>query len=569
MTLLPLACTGQIEGASSPTQSAQAGSPGGDGAEQAQAGGPGAGMGSAGAQEGPSAGSSAGAGQQAAPAEATTPSPRLRRLTLAQYRNSVRDLLGLQVGTELLTPVPPLNGLAAIGASTIALAEVDVEAFERLADELSARLFDDVAARSEFVGCDASEAGCGAAFVARFGRLAFRRPLLDEEQARYGALLQRADEMTGDPWLALRIVTSAFLQSPAFLYREELGLPDPTDPQRRLLTDYELASRLSFLVWNTTPDGALLDAAQSGALSTADGLGAQLERLLESERAAQAVESLFHDYLQLDGAQSLIKLPDVFPQMSETLGAAMARETTLALRTLAFERGVDFRTLFTTSTTFVNGELARLCGLPEPAAGFEQAQFPPDSERAGLVTHASFLASHSHAGRTSPTLRGKFIRENLLCQGIPPPPAGVDTTLPDTSGAATMRERLARHAEDPACAACHALMDPLGLALEHFDAIGAYRATDNGAELDVHGELDGREFVGAKGLGEALAEHPNLTACFTRILLRFARGQLEDRSEQPLVEALDARFEASGYAMGGLLRALVLHPAFRQVGALQ
>jgi hypothetical protein len=377
--------------------------------------------------------------------------------------------------------------------------------------------------------------------------------------------------MTSDPWLGLRVVTSAFLQSPGFLYREELGAPDSADPSRRVLTDYELASRLSFFLLNTTPDEELLDAAEAGMLSAAAGLETQAQRLLDSPRAAQATEELFVDYLQLDALTELVKLPEVFPQATETLGAAMRQETILSLRTLLFERAGDFREAFTTTKTFVNAELAELYDLPRQTSGTEpvEVDLPASGPRAGVITHAGFLATHAHPGRSSPTRRGKFIRESLLCEAIPAPPPNVNTTLPETGDARTLREKLTRHREDPACSGCHAMMDPIGLALENFDGIGAYRETENGVAIDASGELDGATFDDARGLGTALAAHPDLTSCFARTLLRYARGALETQSEAAFIATLDGQFTAAGHSMPQLMLQIATDPAFRYVGALQ
>ena len=498
------------------------------------------------------------------------PNPTLRRLTLTQYRNSLQDLLGVAPDISTLTAIPPFNGLQAVGASTVSLPQVDIETFESEADALSAQVFGDTAARKKLTGCDASDAACAKGFVTTFGRRVFRRPLTDDERTRYLSLLETATSMTGDAWLGLRVITSAMLQSPNFLYRDELGQPDATDPSRRVLSDYEVAARLSFFIWNVTPDDALLDAAGSGALASEAGLLAQVERLLMSPRAVDAVDELFGDYLQLDALDSLVKLPEIFPQSSDTLGPAMKQETLLSLREFVWKRGGDFREAFTGNKTFANAELAKLYGIPAPSgSGFAEVTLPASGQRAGLLTQGGFLASHAHPGRSSPTRRGKFIRENLLCQAIAPPPPNVNTSLPETSSAKTLREKLMMHRENPACAACHVQMDPIGLALEQFDGIGAFRTTENGVAIDASGELDGVMFTDARGLGTAIAANENVTSCFVRTLLRYARGAVEDPSEDIVIEELDSQFGAAGYSMPELMQAIATSPAFRYVGVLQ
>jgi Protein of unknown function (DUF1592)/Protein of unknown function (DUF1588)/Protein of unknown function (DUF1595)/Protein of unknown function (DUF1585) len=499
------------------------------------------------------------------------PSPRLRRLTLSQYQNSLNDLLGVKPDTSMLSAIPPLNGMRAIGASSMALPPRDVEVLETLASNASAQVFGDSTLRMSLTGCDPKQASCAEGFVASFGKRVFRRPLSEAERTRYLNLLRTATQMTGDGWSGLRVVTQAFLQSPNFLYRAELGELDSSAPRRRTLPVYELAARLSFFLWNTTPDAALLAAADSGELISATGLTTHVQRMLASARATDSIDELFADYLQLETLDSLVKLPEAYPAATATLPDAMKQETLLSLREFLWKGGGDFRDAFTSNRTFVNGELAKLYGVKAPAAdGFSEVQLPANGPRAGLLTQASFLALHAHPGRSSPTLRGKFLRENLLCQAIPSPPDNVDTSLPAIpNDKRTARQRLTAHREDPSCAGCHQLMDPLGLALEHFDGIGAFRETDNGLAIDASGELDGAPFRDARGLADVIAAHPNTTDCFVRTVLRYARGTLENTGETALLAALGGEFERSGYALRALISAVATQPSFQHTGALQ
>jgi hypothetical protein len=498
----------------------------------------------------------------------TLPAATLRRLTSSQYQNSVRDLLGVEADVSMLTAIPRLSGLRAIGASTMTLPERDTELLETLSDRVSAQAWSDANARTKRLGCEPTQAACKSQFVRSFGRRAFRLPLNSDEQRRYEALLTRATEMSGDVWLGLRVVTGAFLQSPAFLYREELGTPDAS---QRVLTPFELAARLSFFIWDTTPDEALLDAAESGKLGSATGLTSEAQRLLASPRASVAADALISDYLGLEALDALVKLPEAYPAATATLAAAAKEETLRSLRAHLFERGDDFRDVFTSTKTFVNAELAALYEVRAPSgADFVEVDLGPTGPRAGLLMQASFLAIHSHPSRSSPTLRGKFIRENLLCQAIPPPPNNVDTSLPaNTRDAMTARQRLTAHREDPSCATCHVLMDPLGLALEQFDGVGAFRERENNLAIDASGELDGKTFTDARGLAATLAQDANTASCFVRIVLRYARGALEHHSETVGVEALHRAFADAGYRATDLMLAIATDPAFRRVGALQ
>jgi hypothetical protein len=364
---------------------------------------------------------------------------------------------------------------------------------------------------------------------------------------------------------------AGILQSPHFLYREELGTPDAANPARRSFNGFEIATRLSYFAWSTTPDDQLLDAAANGTLATEAGLKAQAERLIASPRARAATETLFTELLRLADLDDLPQLPGVFPQVSATLGASMRAETLRVLEDIAWNGDGDFRNVFETRTTFINAELAKLYGVPAPAGtGFVSTTLPSDGMRLGLLGQGSFLALNAHADSTSPTLRGKFIREVLLCQAIPPPPPDVDTTLPpNPTGTAglTMRQRLEKHRAQPTCASCHRTMDPIGLGLENFDAVGAFRTSEVGQTIDASGDLDGVPFGDARGLAAALKNHPDFATCMTRSVFRFATGHVETSGEEAAVLALAQNMAADGYRFRSLLLGLVLGPSFRFTGA--
>jgi hypothetical protein len=244
-----------------------------------------------------------------------------------------------------------------------------------------------------------------------------------------------------------------------------------------------------------------------------------------------------------------------------------------------FERDAPLPELFVTRRTFVNHDLADLYGLPGPdpaemdAEGFAPASWPDDGPRAGILGLAGYLALGGKAQRTSPTLRGIYLRTRLLCQTIPEPPPDVEAELEpqndDDGTYQTMRERLERHAADPACISCHQFVDPPGLALEHFDGIGAYRADDNGHRLDVSGEVDGVSFDGLEGLGETLRDSPQVHACIVRQLYRHATGHIESTPEEPLLESLTAAFDGSEERFSELVLELVASDGFRLLGVVE
>ncbi len=359
------------------------------------------------------------------------------------------------------------------------------------------------------------------------------------------------------------------LQSPHFLYRVEVGEPIDGEPGWRRLTSYEMASRLSFLFWNSIPDEALLDAAERGDLDTEDGLLMEAWRLLEDERAEKAVQRFFAEYLDLGRLEGLDRDPARYPTFTPTVARSMRSEVELLVHDLVFRRDADIRELFATRRTFVNEELATLYGVEAPDADpitFVPVELPEDGPRAGVLTTAAFLAMNAHPSETSPTLRGKYVRERVLCQTVQPPPDDVltDLEMSSTEGA-TLRERLERHRNDPACASCHAFIDPPGMLFEHFDSMGGYRTSEPGGPVDASGDLDGVPLEGARDLAELLRDDPRVPSCMVQQLYRHATGRLEATSETAAFADLEERFAASGYRFKDLLVALATSEAFRTI----
>jgi len=497
----------------------------------------------------------------------------LPRLTALQYRNSLEALLG--EGLPVVAVEPDTNPYLffSIGATSTTLSEFGVQMYEEAAESVSAAVFEDETRRVDLVGCTPSAPGdaCVEAFIASFGRRAFRRPLSGVEQARWlGAATDLAD---GDPWLGVQMAVAGMLQSPYFLYRVELGEPDPDDASRLRYTSFDMASRMSFLLWNTTPDDALLDAAEAGELLDDEGLVAHAERLVEDPRARGAAQDFFAQYFDLGRLDGVTRDPSVYPLFSDTLPEAMRNEAMLLVDDFVFRRDADIRGLYSTRTTFVNDGLAALYGLEAPGAtsvAFVPVELPEDGPRAGMLTFSAFLTMNAHETENSPTLRGKYVRERVLCQPVPPPPDDVDTSIPaDTGEGKTLRERLEAHRENPECAACHAFIDPPGFLFENFDPVGSYRTLDNGYPIDASGDLDGEALADARGLADLLGQDSRVGQCIVTQLFRHSTGRLEEASELAALVDLDAQFEARGYRFRELLTMLVAHPSFRTVGVAQ
>ncbi len=495
---------------------------------------------------------------------------QLHRLTVLQYQNSVRDLFGedLEVPSDL-EPDSKLHGYTSVATGELTISPFAAEKYEAAARAVAGQVVRDEARRAAVIGCELGDDDCLSEFFARLGRRAWRRPLKTAEVEDLMTVVETAGTSIGDGWAGVEFGIVALLQSPYFLYRVEVGQLDEDHPARLALDGYEVASRLSYLLWNTTPDDELLDAAEQGDLDSAAGVKDAARRLLESPRAREAIVGFYGEYLNFDRFASLSKNTELFPEYTPELVAGMKGEIQQLFAWIVFDQKADYRDILKTTVTFVNPQLAALYGL-EPPEGpdatpdtFVQRDLGAGTGRGGLLTSAGLLALYAHDTVTSPTLRGKFVRQNLLCEDIPPPPPGVMTSLDGVEGA-TLRERLEQHRNDPVCGACHSKMDPIGFGFESFDPIGRQRSEEMpGVPVDSTGDLDGVPFDGPAQLQEMLADDPRVPACFARQLYRYATGHLELPRELPLIDELGADFAAGGYRVVDLLVELVASDGFR------
>ncbi|MBL8957939.1 MAG: DUF1592 domain-containing protein [Myxococcaceae bacterium] len=474
----------------------------------------------------------------------------LRLLTPSQYEAAIVTLFG-----------PSAARRAGVWHTSLAAAQggvaaLQVEAYEHNALDLSSALF--ASSPGTLVGCPSPDAACTRAWLQRTGRVAFRRPLTSDELARYEAVAATAVRELAEPWAGLEFATAALLQSPNFLYRVELASGGSFDP-------YALASRLSFTLVNAPPDQALLAAAEDGTLAQADVFRSHARRLIADPRSKAALEQLLNDWLQLDDIAHLEKDPLHFPTFDAALAKSMRDEVKLAVTNHLLDEQRDFRDLFDTRVTFVDRKLAQHYGLTGiDDLNVTKVTLPEAGPRAGLLGYAGVLAAQATPVNTSPTLRGKFVRSTFLCQGVPPPPPEVDTTLPPPMPGASTRDRLEEHRKNAACATCHALMDPIGFGLEGFDAAGKHRTESQGVTLDTSGKLDGVTFTDARSLSAALKNHKLAANCFVRQVYRYATGHIEAPGEAAAIYDLEASFVAGGYTLPVLLEALVMHQAFKE-----
>lgn len=506
-----------------------------------------------------------------AEAALTPAAPRLARLTRLQYHNAVRDLFGADIAPpSALEPDPAVEGLRAIGSTVTTLSPRGVEQ----AYEGAKALADQLLAAEGALPCrpaDAADTACLRRIAEELGPRIWRRPL---ESAEIDTLVEagtRSGAALDAPAEAAHTVLVLLLASPNFLYRVEFGEPDPDAPDApdaRRYTSHEMASRLSFFLWNSVPDAELIDAAARGDLVTDAGLQAQVDRMLASPRLQDGVRNLFAEWLDLYALDELSKDPNVFRHYSADLGPA-AREETLQLVTHLFlTEDHDFRDLLLTRTTFVNRRLAAIYNVPSTVdEGFGRIELPADGARVGFLGHVAFLALNAHPTASSATRRGIALRKRLLCQEVPSPPANLNTAIPEPSAdAKTLKERLESHQQNPACAGCHVLIDPPGYGLENFDGIGRFRLQDNGADIDASGEIDGRGFTTPAELAQVVADHPELMTCAVRTVYAYANGHLPERGEKAELARLQESFESSGHRIRALLGAVATSPGFRRVG---
>jgi len=469
--------------------------------------------------------------------ESTVGARVLRRLSRSEYDATVEDLLGVpSAHGQALPPDVVVGGFDNNGAA-LRVGPIVAEKLGVAAEALAA-----ATPLAKLTSC-ADDVTC---FVKTFGKRAFRRPLQDGEIARYAKL--------GDA----KTVIAAMLQSPAFLYRPEIGKSDAT------LDPWEVASELSYLLTGTMPDAALFAAAETGKLATRDEVVAQARRLLKDPRAARAMARFTGQWLYVDRLGAVAKDPATYPELTTDLKSAMVAETQAFVdRTLRVGNGT-FRDLLLAEHTFASPTLAAHYGLAAPGDDGKVATGPL---RRGVLGQGSVLTVHAVAASSSPIHRGKLVRERFLCQKLPPPPPGVVVQLPPFDPSKSTRERFAEHSKNEPCKSCHRLMDPIGFGFEAFDGIGRARKDDHGHPLDTKGEIvstdhtDGA-FDGLEGLAGKLADSPDAQRCFALQWVRFGYGVDDEPETQCAADRVTTAWAKGGMTFEALVLALVSDPSF-------
>lgn len=549
-TLL-LGCQGNLEG------------PAGNGSTPGLGASGGPGLGGGGTAAGP------GTGAQGNPNVCVPGVPgtsQLPRLTRTQYDNTIRDLLGLT--SQPSTMLAPDT-----------LGSVDQRAwdgYKLAAETLSAAALSDSTARAKAIPCTPSGDGaaCAHQLVTEFGARAFRRPLTPEEVTRFEALFTNRAQLTatGSFEEAAQLIIEGFLKSPSFLMRAETS--ETAEGAYFALNGYEIASRLSYLLWGSMPDDTLFEAARDGQLGSAEAILSQAQRMLQDPKAHGMVSAFHADYAHLGPGtrwQGYSRDPALYPAFKEALIPMLSQEAERLFDHVVFAKNGTFQDLLTTSTAFVNASLAPLYGLDASKYGADLTAVELDpAARPGVFTRAGFLAANSLFNRPSAILRGAFIQKQVLCREIGAPPPGAESTPQPTEGLSTNRARTDAQTSGAACVACHhTLINPTGFALEGFDAIGAFQTAekDTAAAIDTKatvaiGEAN-VDVTGAADLMQAIARSPEAQRCYAQKWVQYAYQRPSNSADACTVDNMATKLTKGGYTVANLITDLTQSQAFR------
>lgn len=491
---------------------------------------------------------------------------QLRLLTRFEYDNTLKDLLYLESQWGQSFPaeevVHGFDNNADARAVGPLLADKLLAAAESAASAAVTNL-------SRHVSCAPGDA-CAQEFIQRFGERAFRRPLTDVERTRYQSLYSAVAGEDGYTQ-GIELVIASMLQSPHFLYRTELG--QHLGGGRYALTDYEVATELSYLFWGSMPDETLFAKARAGALHTPEQISTEARRMLASPRSRAVLDHFVSQWLELELLVQAEKDSSTFADFTPEIREAMKAETTELFDQVIRNGSGRLPELFDSPYTFLTEGLASFYRVPAEASstavtpsGLRRWELG-GTGRGGILTHGSILASQATPQTSSPVRRGKLVRERLLCQPLPPPPSGVNVQLPPVDPQLPNRQRYQEHSSNVACSSCHQLMDPIGFGFEQFDSVGRYQPTlSDGRPVDASGEVlaspaTSGTFTGVDGLQRKLAESPDVHACFSLQWLRFAYGT-SGEDATCAARQVNERFRQDGLSIPELLHSLTQLPRF-------
>jgi hypothetical protein len=493
----------------------------------------------------------------------------MHRLNTVQYNATVADVLGtaLQPGNANWRG-GELGGFDNM-ASVLGIDEAQYSRYFDAAKTLAAEVFAADDLRSRFVSCDMSDLTCVRTSIEAAGLRLFRRPLADDEVSTYARVYETARSLGDAPSAALELAFQALLSSAEFLYRIEVE-PEPQTSEIHPVGSFELASRLSYFLWSSAPDDALLSAAGDGSLAEPSVLSSTVDRLLDDPRSQRFVTEFAGQWL---GARLVLSHP-VAPELylwTPEVARAAGDEIVLYFSEFARTERSWFEFPLA-DVNYVDDWLALFYGMPTHQ-GTVRIEFK-DDRRAGFFGLAGFLALSSFDRRTSPSLRGRWIASNMLCTQPPDPPPNVPKLESDgvDPSKLNVREALELHSSNPGCAGCHAVFDPYGLALEEYDAIGQFRTVyPDGSPVNATTRLetpthpDGFEFTGLEGLANVVATDPAFGNCLAEKLFTYGLGRLVSAADRPFLAQAQREWLAPGEipSIRRLIRSLVLTDAFR------
>jgi hypothetical protein len=490
-------------------------------------------------------------------------------LTRAQYLNTLQGLFG-PVVPDLTSALGPDNSYQ---TTQFGLVQGDVDlaalqSYQSAAESVAAAVVANAATLGAIAPCSAgvNARTCAQSFVQTFGSLAYRAPITDPADVARHMALYDVGASTSNAH-GIELVLRGMLQSPRFLYRVEVGTTEQVSPNAVKLSGYELAARLSYDFWNTLPDAQLTQAAASGALATKPQVSAQLTRMLQDPKGATLVRSFLVGLTQLASLPYTVKDPTMYPAWNaagSTLPASMQGQAQAFFDDVLNNQGGTLASLLTSSTVFVNSDLASYYGVTGGSA-FQPVQLDP-GQASGLLTLPALMTLMAKPDESWPIYRGEFVREALLCQQLPSPPPNIPAPPAVEAGVST-RERLSEHETNPSCASCHALMDPIGFGFENYDAVGRYRTTDGNQPVNANGSVVATEdingtFDGVAQLASMLVRSVQVQECFSQQWFRFMMSRFEQAPDNCSMRNIIDAFQASGTNLNALPQALVQSDAF-------
>ncbi len=509
-----------------------------------------------------------GEGETGETGETIDPGAKLpaRRLSHFEYQNSLRDLFpGIELPTFELPADPSSGGFDNDGEALVP-STLLIERYDDIARQVAKLATEDLPA---LLGCDPAQGeACAQQFVDSFGRRAFRRPL-DERERDDLMVFYREAPGDADYRAGTELTIALILQSPQFLYRLEFpaenGEP-PAPGEFAPIDGYELASRLSYFLWSSMPDETLLVAAADGALSTPTQIEDQARRMLDDDRAKDAFLHFHEQWFDLERVDRVSKLPE--DNFDDALREASKEEARRFVEHVIFDEQGSLGDLLTSNRTYVNDRLAEVYGLPavDPDTWVEVELDP--SQRAGFMTQVAFLAGHGHPLNPSPVLRGVYGLQEVLCWPLGAPPAVAEAMMiPEAPPGQTNREAYEALTGSDECQACHAVINPVGFAFEHYDTLGRWREQDQGNPIDASGHFQDATFDGAPEMMSQLAIRPDVHRCVSKKWLRFAYGGGRVLETPEILAQTEAEFAEVDYSITELMIRIVTNPRFASAAA--